>query len=219
LQSLVNDYNCEVFETRALTSIINRYYDPTTDQFLSVDPDVAQTDQPYVFTNDDPLNLEDPLGMEALKSVVLQEDAAAKRCKDNPKASGCQGLDIGKDLLKAAIITVVVVGGAACVAATAGVCGAAAFTVGGFELSGGAIAVGVATGAAEGAANYTLDPGTHTVTGFLKNAAVGAGIDAIFVGAPEEAVFGNLGSGAHAAELSWLDALKYLPKYLRSAFR
>jgi hypothetical protein len=201
------------------TSVVNRYYDPATNQFLSVDPDVAQTDQPYVFTNDDPLNFEDPLGMEALKSVVLQEDAAAKRCKDNPKASGCQGLDIGKDLLKAAIITVVVVGGAACVAATAGVCGAAAFTVGGFELSGGAIAVGVATGAAEGAANYALDPGTHTATGFLKNAAVGAGIDAIFVGAPEEAVFGNLGSGAHAAELSWLDALKYLPKYLRSAFR
>jgi hypothetical protein len=42
---------------------INRYYDPTTDEFLSIDPDVAQTDQPYVFTNDDPLNAEDPLGL------------------------------------------------------------------------------------------------------------------------------------------------------------
>lgn len=41
---------------------INRYYDPSTDQFLSIDPDVATTDQPYVFTNDDPLNAEDPLG-------------------------------------------------------------------------------------------------------------------------------------------------------------
>ena len=39
-----------------LTCSINRYYDPSTDQFLSVDPDVQQTDQPYVFTNDDPLN-------------------------------------------------------------------------------------------------------------------------------------------------------------------
>jgi hypothetical protein len=45
-----------------VTSAINRYYDPTTDQFLSVDPDVATTDQPYVFTNDDPLNGADPLG-------------------------------------------------------------------------------------------------------------------------------------------------------------
>ena len=42
---------------------INRYYDPTTDQFLSIDPDVAETDQPYVFTNDDPLNASDPLGL------------------------------------------------------------------------------------------------------------------------------------------------------------
>lgn len=42
--------------------VINRYYDPTTDQFLSIDPDVTTTYQPYVFTNDDPLNAEDPLG-------------------------------------------------------------------------------------------------------------------------------------------------------------
>jgi hypothetical protein len=44
---------------------INRYYDPSTDQFLSVDPDVQATDQPYVFTNDDPLNATDPLGQDA----------------------------------------------------------------------------------------------------------------------------------------------------------
>ena len=43
--------------------LINRYYDPTTDQFLSVDPKVSQTDQPYVFTNDSPLNATDPLGL------------------------------------------------------------------------------------------------------------------------------------------------------------
>jgi len=47
-----------------VTSVINRYYDPATDEFISIDPDVAQTDQPYVFTNDDPLNAEDPLGLE-----------------------------------------------------------------------------------------------------------------------------------------------------------
>jgi hypothetical protein len=45
-----------------VTSAINRYYDPSTDQFLSVDPDVATTDQPYAFTDDDPLNAEDPDG-------------------------------------------------------------------------------------------------------------------------------------------------------------
>jgi RHS repeat-associated protein len=47
----------------AVTSAINRYYDPATDQFLSIDPDVAMTDQPYVFTNDNPVNSEDLLGL------------------------------------------------------------------------------------------------------------------------------------------------------------
>jgi len=42
---------------------INRYYDPATDQFLSVDPLVPQTGQPYAFTGDDPLNATDPLGL------------------------------------------------------------------------------------------------------------------------------------------------------------
>ena len=47
-----------------VSSVVNRYYDTATDQFLSIDPDVATTDQPYVFSNDDPLNTEDPLGLE-----------------------------------------------------------------------------------------------------------------------------------------------------------
>jgi hypothetical protein len=42
---------------------INRYYDPSTDQFLSVDPLVDQTGQPYVYVNDNPLNATDPLGL------------------------------------------------------------------------------------------------------------------------------------------------------------
>jgi RHS repeat-associated protein len=46
-----------------LIYLINRYYDPSTDQFISIDPAVAQTDQPYVFTNDNPLNSVDPLGL------------------------------------------------------------------------------------------------------------------------------------------------------------
>ena len=34
-----------------------------TGQFLSVDPDVAQTGQPYAYTGDDPVNWIDPLGL------------------------------------------------------------------------------------------------------------------------------------------------------------
>jgi hypothetical protein len=41
---------------------VDRYYDPTTDQFLSVDQYVGETGEPYAFTGDDPLNCTDPTG-------------------------------------------------------------------------------------------------------------------------------------------------------------
>ncbi|MGH7174811.1 MAG: hypothetical protein ACREGR_00430, partial [Minisyncoccia bacterium] len=49
--------------THAPERTINRYYDPATDLFLSIDPAVDVTGQPYVFTNDNPLNATDPLGL------------------------------------------------------------------------------------------------------------------------------------------------------------
>jgi uncharacterized protein RhaS with RHS repeats len=52
---------------------INRYYDPTTDQFLSVDPLVDQTGQPYEFTNDNPLNAEDPLGLSFFEDANIND--------------------------------------------------------------------------------------------------------------------------------------------------
>ena len=43
--------------------LIGRYYDPTTGQFISVDPDVASTGQPYSFAGSDPINESDPNGL------------------------------------------------------------------------------------------------------------------------------------------------------------
>ena len=40
-----------------------RYYDPATSQFLTVDPLVDQTGQPYGYGNSNPLNTVDPLGL------------------------------------------------------------------------------------------------------------------------------------------------------------
>jgi uncharacterized protein RhaS with RHS repeats len=37
--------------TTASDGSINRYYDPATEQFLSVDPLVDETGTPYAFTN------------------------------------------------------------------------------------------------------------------------------------------------------------------------
>ena len=42
---------------------INRYYDPTTDQFVSIDPEAAVSNQPYAFAGDNPLNAEDADGL------------------------------------------------------------------------------------------------------------------------------------------------------------
>ena len=42
---------------------VHRYYDPATEQFLSVDPLVAETGTPYAFTDGDPVNGTDPAGL------------------------------------------------------------------------------------------------------------------------------------------------------------
>ena len=44
-------------------AVVHRYYDPATEQFLSVDPAVVVTAQPYSFTRDDPVNETDALGL------------------------------------------------------------------------------------------------------------------------------------------------------------
>ena len=46
-----------------LIYLVNRYYDPSTGQFLSVDPLVDLTDQPYQYVGGDPINGSDPSGL------------------------------------------------------------------------------------------------------------------------------------------------------------
>jgi RHS repeat-associated protein len=46
-----------------LVYLINRYYDPISGQFLSADPEVSETEQPYAYSDDDPANSTDPSGM------------------------------------------------------------------------------------------------------------------------------------------------------------
>lgn len=70
MSSLIVAHDYGQHASHATRSIINRYYDPSTDQFLSIDPDVQQTDQPYVFTNDNPLNAEDPTGQNLVKAIA-----------------------------------------------------------------------------------------------------------------------------------------------------
>jgi RHS repeat-associated protein len=61
-------------DATSLVYLINRYYDPVTEQFLSVDPVAGATDQPYAFTSGDPVNGSDPSGLwpgEGLVHAVL----------------------------------------------------------------------------------------------------------------------------------------------------
>ena len=39
-----------------ITSLVHRYYDPATEQFLSVDPLADVTGTPYAYTGGDPVN-------------------------------------------------------------------------------------------------------------------------------------------------------------------
>jgi RHS repeat-associated protein len=46
-----------------LIYLINRYYDPATGQFMSIDPDVGQTLHPYAYTTGNPITQTDPSGL------------------------------------------------------------------------------------------------------------------------------------------------------------
>jgi RHS repeat-associated protein len=47
-----------------LIYLVNRYYDPATGQFTSVDPDISATLQPYAYAAGDPVDQTDPTGMD-----------------------------------------------------------------------------------------------------------------------------------------------------------
>jgi RHS repeat-associated protein len=46
-----------------LIYLLNRYYDPSTGAFLSVDPDLSETGEPYGYAGGDPADSTDPSGM------------------------------------------------------------------------------------------------------------------------------------------------------------
>lgn len=90
-----SDCVSELFYLRA------RYYDPSTGQFLSRDPAVAATRQPYAYTNDNPLNGTDPTGLENL-TAGGSSDPSLRTYNDEPGwesayQAGFHGLS-GKEL-------------------------------------------------------------------------------------------------------------------------
>ncbi len=63
--------------------LVTRIYEPANVQFLSVDPDLAETGQPYAFTGDDPLNATDPLGLAPTFAQVIANPSLIKGWSPN----------------------------------------------------------------------------------------------------------------------------------------
>ena len=61
------------------SSVVGRYYDPGTGQFLSVDPLVDVTGQPYSYTGGNPVNAKDPTGADIIKTIPASAAIALGR--------------------------------------------------------------------------------------------------------------------------------------------
>ncbi len=63
----------------------NRYYDPATSQFLTLDPLVAQTQAPFAYASDNPLNNTDPTGLGIAPGAPLPS------LQDIEGSAACEG--------------------------------------------------------------------------------------------------------------------------------
>lgn len=75
-----------------------RYYDPATQQFLTVDPLLAATEQAYTYAGGSPLNATDPSGLK----VIAPDGGGSSGIMPYPSVGGGPPPDL---LIKAAIVT------------------------------------------------------------------------------------------------------------------
>jgi hypothetical protein len=139
---------------------INRYYDPATGQFVSVDPMANETNQPYLYAEDDPVNGVDPSGMDDVN--LGEQGAAAMADYCHAHSSYCQYGDPSDDTFLAAVGLVLGVAGVA--------------TGVGAIIEGSVLLVGVATiGAGAGTAIDLPECRNHNELGCVGLIANGIG--------------------------------------------
>ncbi|MGH9917868.1 MAG: RHS repeat-associated core domain-containing protein [Nitrososphaerales archaeon] len=140
-------------------SLVHRYYDPGTGQFMIVDPLVDETGTPYAFTNGDPVNAIDPNGLDCglFSFACAAYDATAGGVKTAANDTARFVAKHHQVIEQVAMIGGAIVGMAACDAATAGAC--SAFTP--------------FVGALVGSAVYAEGGGQHTAEGYALAFASG----------------------------------------------
>ncbi len=131
-------------------SLVHRYYDPATEQFLSVDPYGGSDGTPYAFVNGDPVNGSDEMGLGFGWNPISDVTEVATNV-------GHFVVKHHQVIEQVATIVGAVVGTAACDAATAGACNV--FTP--------------YIGAAVGTAVYAEGGGRHTAEGYVLAGATG----------------------------------------------
>ncbi|MFB9439821.1 DNRLRE domain-containing protein [Streptomyces showdoensis] len=139
-----------------LTLMGVRLYNPATGRFLSLDPVYGGSANAYDYVNADPVNAYDldgkwGCGWCKKKWKQFKKSRIGKHIRRHRKIYGwAAGIGIG-------------VVGAACVAATAGICAGA-----------GGLIIGSALGAAGGAARYRISNARRSRSGYYKQMAYGA---------------------------------------------
>ncbi|MDO8361492.1 MAG: C2 family cysteine protease [Actinomycetota bacterium] len=79
-------------DTTGLTYLNNRYYDPAVGVFVTVDPLVGRTGQPYLYSSGNPTTLSDPSGLAAIGAGGCV-DGACYGPAGAPKATGKVNLE------------------------------------------------------------------------------------------------------------------------------
>ncbi|WP_327674811.1 RHS repeat-associated core domain-containing protein [Kitasatospora sp. NBC_00458] len=130
-----------------------RLYNPATGRFLSVDPVPGGNANAYDYVYGDPVGQYDLDGRKCWKGFGWACSA------------GNQVQKHWRGIAQVGVTGVAVVAGAACVAATAGICGGA--------IAGYAIAAGI--GASAGVANYRIGTEKRSTTGYVQAALTGIG--------------------------------------------
>ena len=164
-----------------LRVLYHRYYDPTTQQFLSVDPMLDDTETPYAFVDGDPVNAIDPNGLDCgiFSFACSAYDATAGAVKKAAKVVGKAEYTVEQAALP------VVSEDLSAASAVSSVAAAAALLAGVPELAAGLEAISLGTGVSAAVLDEIqvrfLDEGsTREVIDDLLTTVPGLGLEDVY---------------------------------------